>query len=654
MKKITLDEFCNLRFLSNLEYSPAGSHLLFAVSEADKEKNCYTSNLYELKGKQPVQLTAGGKERSFLFVDEDTILFAADRDAGEKKPSLETKYYKLSLNGGEAQKAFSFPLPVEDLLPLGNGDFLVTAATFPGYEELYRGDKKLTEKYLKEQKENADYEVVEQVPWWWNGATFTKGAYSSLYYFSPKKKKIERLTGKNVSVFNVQLTEDKKEVWYSASEVKPLLSLDQGISLCRMSLAERKQEVLLTNTETFCANGFLLGKTFALVLAHDRHMGLNTDCDFYKLSYDTHELTLYKKYGQAIGSSVGSDVRYGGGKSARMVGDTCYFISTRFDGAYLYKLEDGELTRLTAQEGSVDCFAVYHEKIRTVALHNMRPQELYDEAGRKLTKFNDKVLAGKYIAQPEPLNFVRNGQELHGFVLKPIDYEQGKQYPVIFDIHGGPKTVYGPVFYHEMQYWTSLGYFVIYCNPTGSDGRGDFADILGKYGTVDYEDLMAFCDEALKSYPDMDKNNLFETGGSYGGFMTNWIIGHTDRFAACASQRSISNWISFYGVSDIGVDFVADQNAADPWGDVEKLWWHSPMKYADKVKTPTLFIHSFEDYRCPIDQGYQMFSSLIAHGVESRMVLFRGENHELSRSGKPKHRIRRLDEITKWFESHHR
>ena len=134
--------------------------------------------------------------------------------------------------------------------------------------------------------------------------------------------------------------------------------------------------------------------------------------------------------------------------------------------------------------------------------------------------------------------------------------------------------------------------------------------------------------------------------------MTNWIIGHTDRFRACASQRSISNWTSFYGVSDIGPDFSEDQCGSTIWPDVEKFWWHSPMKYADKVKTPTLFLHSLEDYRCPVDQGDQMYSALIAHGVESRLVLFRGENHELSRSGKPKHRIRRLNEITGWFEQH--
>ena len=196
-------------------------------------------------------------------------------------------------------------------------------------------------------------------------------------------------------------------------------------------------------------------------------------------------------------------------------------------------------------------------------------------------------------------------------------------------------------------------YFVIYCNPTGSDGRGrKFADIRGKYGSIDYLDIMNFVDECIRLYPQMDKNHLYETGGSYGGFMTNWIIGHTNRFKACASQRSISNWLSFYGTSDIGVLFACDQNEADLWKDTAKMWNSSPLKYAVNVKTPTLFIHSNEDYRCPMEQGMQMYTALISNKIDAKLVYFKGENHELSRSGKPSHRLKRLNEITNWFKNH--
>ena len=153
-------------------------------------------------------------------------------------------------------------------------------------------------------------------------------------------------------------------------------------------------------------------------------------------------------------------------------------------------------------------------------------------------------------------------------------------------------------------------------------------------------------------YPDIDKDRIGVTGGSYGGFMTNWIIGHSSRFKAAASQRSISNWISFFGTSDIGYYFADDQTQGNPWNEVSKMWDQSPLKYADKVTTPTLFIHSDEDYRCWIPEGLQMFTALKYHGVESRFITFKGENHELSRSGKPRNRVKRLEEISKWFDKY--
>ena len=652
MKPIAIDDFCAVRSLANVTFSPAGTSACFTVSRAEKEKNGYESRLYLLKDGALRPLTGGGKESSFCYLDENTVLFAADRE-GEKEPSLSSRYYKIALDGGEAELAYTFPIPVSQVFPLPGGDLLVTGSTFPGFENLYTGDKKLAKAYLAERKENEDYEVVTQLPWWWNGGTYTRGAYESLFYYDAKKKSLTRLTAAGLSVSDVQLTEDRKTVYYSLLDVSvPRPAYFGGADLYRMELASRREEAVAKSRPDFNIATYALGRSFLLLPAADGKYGMNTDVDFYTLDYETLAVSPCTVYGESIGSSVGSDIRHGGGRTMKMDGDVLYFISTRFDSAGLYKLENGVVSPVTERGGSVDCFDCCGGKMLLCALWDMRAQELYDETGARITHLNDAALRGKYVARPETLTFTAEDHEVHGFVLKPMNFEPGEKYPVILDVHGGPKTVYGPVFYHEMQYWAGRGYFVIFCNPTGSDGRGAFMDIRGKYGTVDFDDLMAFCDAALAAYPEMDSDNLFETGGSYGGFMTNWIIGHTDRFRACASQRSISNWTSFYGVSDIGPDFSEDQCGSTIWPDVEKFWWHSPMKYADQVKTPTLFLHSFEDYRCPVDQGYQMYSALVAHGVESRLVLFRGENHELSRSGKPKHRIRRLNEITTWFEAH--
>ena len=204
-----------------------------------------------------------------------------------------------------------------------------------------------------------------------------------------------------------------------------------------------------------------------------------------------------------------------------------------------------------------------------------------------------------------------------------------------------------------MQYLASQGYFVFFCNPEGSDGRGNpFADIRGKYGTIDYDTIMKFTDAVLEKYPEIDTSRVAVTGGSYGGFMTNWIIGHTDRFVCAATQRSISKWISMYGISDIGPYFTKDQMAADIYDNTEKLWWHSPIKYVAQMKTPTLFIHSNEDYRCPMAEGMQLYTALVNKGVPAKLCYFKGENHELSRSGKPLHRLRRLKELIEWIQAY--
>lgn len=246
-----------------------------------------------------------------------------------------------------------------------------------------------------------------------------------------------------------------------------------------------------------------------------------------------------------------------------------------------------------------------------------------------------------------------DGVDIDGFVMKPVGYEPGTRYPGILHIHGGPKMVFGPGFHHEMQLWAASGFFVCYCNPRGSCGKGNaFADLQGKYGEVDFRDLMEFTDEVLRRYPEIDADRMGVAGGSYGGFMTNWVIGHTDRFRCAVSQRSIANYVGDYLLSDIGYYYVPDQQLGTIWEHPENLWKASPLTYADRVKTPTLFIHADKDYRCTLANGLEMFAALKLHGVESKLCMFYGENHGLSREGKPSNRISRLSEILHWMEGH--
>ena len=204
-----------------------------------------------------------------------------------------------------------------------------------------------------------------------------------------------------------------------------------------------------------------------------------------------------------------------------------------------------------------------------------------------------------------------------------------------------------------MQCFAGQGYFVFFTNPRGSDGRGEeFANITEQLSYTDFDDFMEFYDQVLERYADIDEEKVGICGGSYGGFMCNWMIGHTDRFAAAASQRSISNYLTKSLCTDIGFSHNMAQLGTNPWEDFDTVWEHSPLKCAPNAKTPTLFIQSDEDYRCWMSDAISMFTALKMNGVDSRIALFHGENHELSRSGKPENRISRLTEIGNWFEKY--
>ncbi|EXJ23448.1 Acylamino-acid-releasing enzyme [Alkalibacterium sp. AK22] len=241
--------------------------------------------------------------------------------------------------------------------------------------------------------------------------------------------------------------------------------------------------------------------------------------------------------------------------------------------------------------------------------------------------------------------------DIQGWYVKPLDAKDG--HPAVLYIHGGPQVCYGETFFHEMQQLAAEGYGVIMLNPRGGNGYGQefVASILGDYGNKDYEDLMLGTDHVLSVHPEIDKNQLFVAGGSYGGFMTNWIVGRTDRFKAAVTQRCISNWISFYGTSDVGAFFVEFQLKRD-LSSMHELWGMSPLAHAAKVKTPILIIHGQEDLRCPQEQAEQMYTAMKKHGVETKMVLYPQSSHGLSREGLPHLRVERLNEVRSWLDQY--
>lgn len=245
------------------------------------------------------------------------------------------------------------------------------------------------------------------------------------------------------------------------------------------------------------------------------------------------------------------------------------------------------------------------------------------------------------------------GNDLQGWILKPPDFDSSRKYPSILEIHGGPRVQYGNFFMHEFFFLAAQGYVVYFCNPRGGQGYGEAhsKSIWNVWGTVDYEDLMAWADYVEKK-PYIDKDKMGVTGGSYGGYMTNWIIGNTHRFAAAVTQRSVSNLTSMYGSSDFNWAFQDEFGNEPPWENVENYWKQSPIKYMGNARTPTQVIHSENDLRANIEQGLQVFVALKRLGVDTELILFPDEPHGLSRTGRTDRRIARLNHMKRWFDTY--
>lgn len=663
MRNIKIDEFLNYNFLSDVEFSPDGQKICFAVSKSNVDDNTYNSNLwiYDLKENREYQLTTFNKERSFFWLDNDFVVFQGMRNSKDGK-LLEageqfTQYYKININGGEATEFIRIPMMVAGLWKIDDNNFLFAGEHTVGRKDFWELDTRGQDDYKKDEKEMKDYEILEEIPYWSNGEGFISKKRQRLYRYEILEKKIHPVTDDISSVGNITIRGEKAV--FTALSYEGKAEIKEKLYLYDMESGKLK--ILCDDNYTYYGvMEFVDDENVLLSGSEMKRYGLNENGGLYIVNIVSGiRRPLNPEYDKSIGSSVGSDCRLGGGKYSCCDEGKVYFTINNMHSSYLEEVDPktGISRQVTSEEGSVDCFDVKNGRIAMIAMRGQKLQELYiveEMKEKQITTFNAWVNKELKIAVPEECSFnTSDGTFIEGWVLKPVDFNENYKYPAILDIHGGPKTEYGQVFYHEMQVWASKGYFVLFCNPRGSDGRGnEFADIRGKYGTIDYDDIMKFTDVVLEKYENIDGKRIGVTGGSYGGFMTNWIIGHTDRFKAAASQRSISNWVSKFCTTDIGYYFVDDQISATPWSNIEKLWFHSPLKYADKVKTPTLFIHSGEDYRCWMAEGLQMFNALKYHGVEARLCLFKGENHELSRSGKPKHRIKRLEEITNWFDSY--
>ena len=660
MKKVTMKDIGEIKFISQLAVSPNGRSVAFVLSSADISDNSYHSDIWMLEDGKLRRITVGDKTGKFIWFDDTHLLFPGDRRKAHKPQpgKFVTVFNLIDVNGGEAEEFFTVPAKVAAIKRIGDNRYLLTAE-YDHYaidiDGLEGAEKAEAIAKIEEEK---DYEVFDELPFCSNGKGIVNKKRNRLYLFEAKSGKLDLISPPYMNVTDFSYDATSEKVLYFGCDYEWMDHRRDDMYVKNLVSGEIVQIKL---DRKFGINSALFIDGKIAFAASDYALYGNTQNPSHFIANpESGVISRIADLDIAMSSTVASDCRYGEGTVRKAHGSAWYFLTTEGASSYIMRLSaDGKVQKVSPDVGgSVDCFDFIGDKLIYVAMRKDGLQEIYccgeGAEEEKLTEFNDGYLKSHYISTPIPLSIASGKDAVDGWVILPVDYDPQKSYPAILDVHGGPKTAYGEVFYHEMQLWASEGYFVFFCNPHGSDGKGnEFADIRGpKYGALDYDDIMRFTDAVLEKYPQIDKSRVGMTGGSYGGFMANWIVGHTDRFAAVASQRSISNYISKCLTTDIGYYHNLYAMQADPWNGADILWDHSPLKYADKCKTPTLFIHSDEDYRCWMGDAMQMFTALRMHGCPTRLCLFHGENHTLSRSGKPKHRIRRLKEITDWFEKY--
>ena len=649
-RAIEIETFLRYSFPNRVSYSPRGTRAAFVLTTPDEALNRYENSLWRIEGGRVERAFGMGGQRVYRWEDEEHVLFT-------KREGNGTVLLRGDVTTGETRRLALFPLLINDFQILECGALAALCRTDVNHPDEWRLEKAGREELASRRAaEAAEYRVVDELPFYDNGKPdMVCKQRDSLFLLDVSGGIRERITP---PTFQTQFfTVEGDGVYYYGSDFTRKMSVFYELWSYRTGEGAR----CIYNGGKYNMRGLALWNGRLILLGNTNPNVKLFHGEFYEVDIESGEISSLCPYTRSIRSYVTGDCAYGEPRLCKTDAERLYFISSIDNEAWLMALgADGRVSPVLRHEGAVCDFDICGGELLFTALWDNRPLECYraslaDAAAtaERLSDFHGALLADRYVAEPQPHSFEFDGWRIDGWALLPKDYDSEKRYPAILDIHGGPNACYSTAYCHEMQVWAGRGFFVLFCNPVGSEGRGDeFMNIHGHFGERDYECVMKFTDEMLAKYPQIDASRLCVTGGSYGGFMTNWIVTHTDRFAAAATQRSIANWVSAILLCDNGWYNMPLQMCADVYTGADKLWEQSPLKYIENAKTPTLVLHSDCDYSVPVEEGLQFYSALQAKRVETRMVIFKGENHELSRSGSPRQRLRRLREITAWLEGH--
>ncbi|MEQ5999725.1 S9 family peptidase [Bacillus amyloliquefaciens] len=657
MKKlITEEDIATLVSVTDPQYAPDGRRAAYVRTTVNHKRDSYSSAImvYDTESGISNPWTFGDNRNTSPRWSPDgrRLAFVSDRENGI--PQL----YIIDAAGGEAEQAADIPWGVSDPIWAPDGRSVLVSVSLTSAE---RADE-------KEKKKHDEYEPVDiqSLTYKRDGKGLLNGSWAQLVLIHLETGEIQQLTDHEADHYDAAFSPDGRQLAFTANLYEPG-DAGKPSDVYLMNLADGSLKQITPHRGSFGSCVFSPDGSYIAMLGHENEFRNATlekawlyDVKTERLSCLTDMLDVHLSDALIADSIIG-------GVTPRPVwtndGQGFYVLGSEQGSTGIYYISiDGLVYPIRLEEEYVNGFAFHPDQKSCIAViaKPAQPSELYsisleDGEEKQLTFDNDRFIEERIISVPEKLQYeTKDGLTVNGWFLKPAVFEEAQTYPLILYIHGGPHMMYGHTYFHEFQVLAAQGYAVVYVNPRGSHGYGqDFVNrVRGDYGGGDYRDVMQAVDEAVQAYPFIDSGRLGVTGGSYGGFMTNWIVGQTDRFKAAVTQRSISNWFSFHGVSDIGFFFTDWQLGHDLFEEADKLWDRSPVKYASRVSTPLLILHGERDDRCPIEQAEQLFTALKKLNKTTSFIRFPKATHELSRSGHPEQRMKRIRYICSWFDDY--
>ena len=469
MEKLKISDLLDYKFLSGIVASPSGKKAAFLVKQANKEKNSYDSWAYiaDFCTGEVRKLTSFGAESHLLFDSEDTLLFSSVRKHEDKAKDGKEKtvFYRLSLKGGEAERAFEIPYSVNDMKKMADGSYVFSATVDLNKPEDEDG-----------LKEYQDYHIIEELPYWENGAYFVSRFRNTLFTDQEEEGVCERVTAPLFAVSGFELSGET--IVYTGVSYDQVLPMKNGMYGydCRTKTTTEyvKDGDMHIGLFGCCGEGRDL-KVFFAGSTMDKY-GSGQYPDLYV--WENGKAALFAKHGNSVGSVPTGDISLGGGKKFLVKEGVPYFTSCARTRGPVLSAKDGCVSAAVDFDGSVDCFCQVEGGFAMVGRTPGKLQEiyLYDSASntyRQISDLNGAALKDRYVGELHPAGFTdSDGVDIDGWVILPKDYDPSKKYPAILDMHGGPRVAFGNTMFHEMQVFANNGYFVMLCNPRGGDGRG--------------------------------------------------------------------------------------------------------------------------------------------------------------------------------------